>query len=442
MLFYYDTAMSLSNVLTGIDIGTDKCVTLIATRDQQLNTLRIVGVSAVPSKGVKKSQIIDLEQVLGVITESVDSAERMAGVEVKSAYISVSGSHISSFNSKGVVAVASPDKEITQLDVARVVEAARAISLPSDREILHIIPKSFSVDSQEGIKDPVGMTGVRLETEAHIITGLSPTLRNIDKCISDLGIKIDGFVFAGLASAEVTLSETEKELGVVSIDIGAGSTALCAYVDGALAYSGTIPVGARHITQDIALGCRVSLDVAEKIKVHLTSDTVTNLTPLSGESKQDFSRRKKQADVLSLKDIGVINTEETISKKAVTEGIIMPRIKEMMELILDQLEKNHLVPLIPAGAVLSGGGAHSIMLVDVAKHVLQLSARVGMPQKIEGLTNDIQDPSFATSLGLIHYAATQQPTRQSGSSLPQFFTGKRFANIGNQVVQGIKSLLP
>lgn len=434
--------MAHTEVLAGIDIGTDKCVTLIATRDPQSNTLRIVGVAATPSKGVKKSQIIDLEQVLATVTESVDSAERMAGVEVKSAYVSVSGGHISSFNSKGVVAVASPEKEITQEDVARVVEAARAISLPSDREILHIIPKSFSVDSQDGIKDPVGMTGVRLETEAHIITGLSPTLRNIDKCISDMGIRVEGFVFAGLASAEVTLSDTEKELGVVSIDIGAGSTALCAYVDGALAYSGTLPIGARHITQDIALGCRVSLDVAEKIKLFLNQDQLAPLTPQPGESKQEFSKRRKQADLLLLKDIGVIGSEESVSKKAVTEGIIMPRVKEMLELVSDQLDKNKLLNLIPAGVVINGGGAHTVLLLDAAKHVLKLAARIGSPTKVEGLTNDIQDPAFATSLGLIQYAATQQRTLGSASALPSMFSFSSLSKLPQTVLGGIRSLLP
>jgi len=433
--------MSQSAALTAIDIGTDKCVTLIATKDRQLATLRIVGVAIVPSKGVRKSQIIDLEQVLGVVTESVDAAERMAGLEVKSAFVSVSGAHISSFNSKGVVAVASPDKDITQDDVARVVEAARAISLPSDREVLHIIPKSFSVDSQEGIRDPVGMTGVRLETEAHIITGLSPTLRNIEKCISDLGIKLESFVFAGLASAEVTLSDTEKELGVVSVDIGAGSTSLCAFYEGALAHSATIPVGARHITQDIALGCRVSLDVAEKIKIALSKDSLSNLTPIPGESKTDFSKRKKQADALRLQDIGVVGSEETISKKYVVEGIMVPRITEMMQLLHEALDKQQVLPLVPAGLVISGGGAHSALILDVAKHVLQLPARLGMPQQIEGLTSDIQDPIYATSLGLIAYAADQSLTSSSGgASLSSSMAD--WKKIPNKILNSIKSLLP
>lgn len=433
--------MSQTAALTAIDIGTDKCVTLIATKDRQLSTLRIVGVAITPSKGVRKSQIIDLEQVLGVVTDSVDAAERMAGLEVKSAFVSVSGAHITSFNSKGVVAVASPDKDITQEDVARVVEAARAISLPSDREVLHIIPKSFSVDSQEGIRDPVGMTGVRLETEAHIITGLSPTLRNIEKCIADLGIKLESFVFAGLASAEVILSETEKELGVVSVDIGAGSTSLCAYYEGALAHSATLPVGARHITQDIALGCRVSLDVAEKIKIALSEESITPLTPQPGESKTEFSKRKKQADLLQLSDIGVVGSEDSISKKHVIEGIMVPRLTEMMELLREALDKQQLLPLVPAGVVIAGGGARSALMMEVAKHVLQLPARLGMPQQIEGLTSDIQEPAYATSLGLITYASNQSYIPSSSSS-GLSFSISNWRNLPAKFTSVIKSLLP
>ncbi|MCA9369310.1 cell division protein FtsA, partial [Candidatus Woesebacteria bacterium] len=280
--------MPHNKIITGIDVGTDKCVTLIASVNNE-GSLQVVGVSVVPSRGMRKSQIIDLEKVLETITESLDGAERMAGLEVKSAYVSVSGAHVKSQNSTGVVAVATPNQEITNNDVERVIEAARAISLSSDREIIHVIPKDYKVDSQDGIKDPVGMTGVRLESEAHIITGMSTALRNLEKCIEDLGITVNEFVFSGISAAGVVLSETEKELGVALVDIGAGSTSICAYVEGSLEYSGSIPIGARHITQDIALGCRVSLDTAEKIKVDLSNEKMKTLTPHAGESKADFS---------------------------------------------------------------------------------------------------------------------------------------------------------
>ncbi|MBT7183825.1 MAG: cell division protein FtsA, partial [Candidatus Pacebacteria bacterium] len=202
--------MPRSRVITAIDLGTDKCTTLIATLDEETNQLQVKGVSAVPSQGIRKSQIVDLEKAVSTMTESLDAAERMAGFDVKSAYVSVSGTHIKSQNSKGVVAVASPNQEINHTDVERVIEAARAISLPADRTVIHVIPRDFKVDSQDGIKDPVGMNGVRLESEAHIITGMTTALKNLEKCVQDLGLEVDGFVFSGLAAAEVVVSETER----------------------------------------------------------------------------------------------------------------------------------------------------------------------------------------------------------------------------------------
>lgn len=435
--------MNQTRIITGIDIGTDTCTTLIASVDVESHKLRVLGVAAVPSKGVKKSQIIDLEQVLGTVTDSLDAAERMAGIEVKSAYVSVSGAHINSLNSKGVVAVAAPDQEITETDVDRVIEAARAVSLPSERELIHIIPKSFAVDSQEGIKDPVGMTGVRLETEAHIITGLSITLRNIEKCILNMGIQINGFVFAGLASSEVVLTETERELGVVCLDIGAGSTSMCVYVDGALSYSATLPVGARHITQDIALGCRVSLDSAEKIKLFLSNENSENIQPNSGESKTEFAKRKKQLDQLNLTDLGIIDTKDSISKRITIEQIMIPRIKEIMELAGEKLEKKQLFPLVPAGLVITGGGANTAMMVDVAKHTLQLPARIGLPKHIQGLTSDINHPSYATAVGLIEYGLKQADFQTpSKFELPNFFLKSGIKKLSQKIYQLIKSVLP
>jgi cell division protein FtsA len=415
--------MSKNRVITAIDLGTDKCVTLIAAvgDDQQL---RVVGVAAVPARGMKRSVIVDLEQVLNTITESLDAAERMAGFDVKSAYVSVSGTHISSRNSKGVVAVASPDQEITRLDVERVIEAARAISLPADREIMHVIPRDFKVDSQEGIKDPVGMTGVRLESEAHIITGMSTALKNLEKCLNDLALKVDGFVFAGLASAEVVITETEKELGVMVVDIGAGSTALCAYVDGCLEFSGAIPVGARHITQDIALGCRISLDAAEKIKLALHESDLQPVLPMAGESKEELTRRRKRADILDLQKLGISDNLEPLSKRTLVEGIMVPRMKELLDMIELKMSEAELLGKVPAGLVLTGGGALTVKMAEVARKTLNLPVRVGQPTKLEGLVSDIDKPTYATSVGLIMHGM-----RQGGGTVAS--SGSPFASIGN-----------
>ena len=255
-------------IVAGIDIGTSKITSIIASVPQD-GLVNVLGVANVASRGVRKGQIIDIEEATSGVVESLEATERMAGYSISSAYFSVDGAHVACQNSHGVVAVAEPNKEITPDDVKRAVEAARAVNLPSTREILHVLPRQFIVDSQEGIKDPVGMSGVRLEVNTHIISAAGTTLKNLEKCAQLVGIDADGFVFAGLASATSVLTETEKELGVVLVDLGAGTTDICIYVDGALSYSSVLPVGARNITNDLAIGLRVSLESAEKIKLVL-----------------------------------------------------------------------------------------------------------------------------------------------------------------------------
>ncbi|OGJ16634.1 MAG: cell division protein FtsA [Candidatus Pacebacteria bacterium RIFCSPHIGHO2_01_FULL_46_16] len=429
--------MPAHSIVTAIDLGTDKCATLIASINEQ-RQLQVLGVSVVPARGMRRSQIIDLEKVLDTITQSLDGAERMAGLEVKSAYVSVGGTHIQSLNSKGVVAVASPQQEIIKSDVERVTEAARALSLPSDRQIIHVIPNAYKVDSQEGIKDPVGMTGVRLESEAHIITGLNTTLINVEKCLVDLGLQVDGFVFSGLAAAEVTLTETEKELGVALIDIGAGSTSICAYQEGSLVFSASLPVGARHITQDIALGCRVSLETAEKIKVSLSDAALDTQKPLPGESKEDFNTRKKKGDVLRLQDFGLVDSsDEVLSKKAIVEGIMAPRIQEIFSLIEKALTDANMLDGIPAGIVLTGGGACTQDMATIGKKALRLAVRVGEPTRLSGLTSDIHKPSFATAIGLLEYGK-----KLGGSTQKRSFSLKSLPNIKlGGVLSSVKKLL-
>ncbi len=430
--------------ITAIDLGTDKCVTLIAVQDETTRQLRIVGAAAVNSRGMRKSTIVDLEQVLETITESLDAAERMAGFEVKSAYVGVGGPQISSQNSKGVVAVATPNQEIIREDVSRVIEAARAISLPADREIIHVIPKNFKVDSQDGIKDPVGMTGVRLESEAHIITAMTTALRNIEKCIHDVGLSVDGFVFSGLASSEVILSETEKELGVVAVDIGAGSTSICAFVEGSIAYSASLPIGARHITQDLALGCRISLDSAEKIKMALSGDDLTGVTPIPGESKEELNKRRKKADQLDISSLHIEEQVDVLSKKALVEGIMVPRMKEILTMVGQHLTNHQLMDLVPAGLVLTGGGAETVGMVEVAKRVLNLPARVGKPTELQGMIADINKPSYAAAIGLIEYGRRQGGTKSSGASvsLKGMFSNVKPQGLVTKISELIRSLMP
>src|SRR3972149_473789 len=242
--------------------------TLIATSSE--DTLTVIGVSTTASKGIRKGQVVDIDETVSSIAESLEAAERMAGVSVSSCFVSVGGAHISSVNSRGVVAVAGGENEISEDDVRRVIEAAQAISVPSSREIIHVIPRDYIVDSQEGIKDPVGMTGVRLEVETHIITGAATSLRNLVKCIQQVGVDVEGLVFSGIASAESTLTDTERELGVALVDIGGGTTDVALFVEGSIAHSAVIPIGGKNITNDLAIGLRSSLEAAEKIKLALS----------------------------------------------------------------------------------------------------------------------------------------------------------------------------
>ncbi|MEA2056261.1 MAG: cell division protein FtsA [Patescibacteria group bacterium] len=436
--------MSKESVITGIDVGTDKVVSLIASYGEETGQLRVVGVSAVPAKGVRKSVIVDLESILHSIEKSLNAAERMAGFSVNSAYISVSGVQIRSRNSKGVVAVAEPDQEITSNDVARVIEAARAVSIPSEREILHVIPRYFKVDSQEGIRDPVGMTGVRLESEAHIITGMTTSLRNLKKCINDLGLTVDGFAFASLAASEVTLTETEKELGVAAVDIGAGTSSFCVFVDGALEFSGVLPVGARHISKDIAVGCRISLEGAEKLKTYLSKNGLGKLKPRSGESKRDFNNRKKQADKINLQKLGIDGNVEDISRSGVIKRIMTPRMEEIIEMLGEQLEEKELLDDIPAGLVISGGGAQTVGLIEVSKKVLRLPARVGYPNQLAGLVGEIKTPNYATSVGLLVYGQKQGGGQKVGSNinLGDIFKNINFGKVGKKIAKIFRSLMP
>jgi cell division protein FtsA len=421
-----------------VDLGSSKITCVIATRGEEDSSLRVVGVASVPSKGIRKSQIVDIEDTIEAVTETVESAERMAGLSIKDVSVSVSGLHIESQNSKGLVAVQNPDGEIVSEDVSRVVEAAKAVPLPTAREILHVIPRFFLVDNQEGIKDPVGMSGVRLEAEAHLITGSSVNLKNLSKVMSEIGVDTRSVTFSGLASAVATLNETEKELGVVLVDIGGGTTSLCVYIDGALSHSAVIPVGAKNITNDIAIGLRVSLDSAESIKRNLAPDDriAKVLDPKNPGSK-------KQADEIDLHKLGLIDAPRKISRKAVVEGIVRPRLNEIFELIKAELIKAGMGGKTPAGLVMTGGGALTYGLGDTARKILNMQVRLAIPQGLTGLVDEIKTPEYATVAGLLILASSQDaPSSRSNFKMPKLGSILPSSLSFKKVVDFIKSFLP
>lgn len=422
--------MNKSKVIAGIELGSSKVATVIAQVQEDENSferkVNIIGVSTVTSKGVKKGQIVNIEEAVEAAITSIEAAERMAGQNLDSAYVALGGAHIHSQNSHGVVAVSSPNGEITDPDIDRVIEAASAISLPTSREIIHVIPREFVVDGEAGVKDPVSMSGVRLEVDTHVVTGSNAAVKNLTRTLQEAGVKIDDLVFSGLASASSVLTETEKELGCVLIDIGAGTTSVVAYVDGSLSYSGVIPVGAKNVTNDIAIGLRVSLETAEKIKLALSQSKKTD---------------KDGKDDLDLSSLGISEVSK-VSKKTLVEGIIRPRLNEIFTMVRLELEKERIINRIPSGAIITGGGAKTIAATDSAKRMLSVPVRIGVPTNVYGLVDDILDPIYSVPLGLLLFGSKQNEQEQSsGIKFPVKLNipGK---GVLHKLFESIKDLLP
>ncbi len=429
--------MARDKVICGIDVGSSKIATLIASIGED-DKISLIGVSSTPSRGVKKGQVVDIEEAVNAITESVEAAERMAGYSISSTYVTLGGPQIESINQHAVVAVAQPEGEIKDSDILRVNEAAKAIPLSSAREILHVIPRTFTVDGQEGIRDPIGMTGVRLETETHIITGSSTSMRNLVKCVSQVGIDVNELVFGGIASSLAVLTDTEKELGVILVDIGGETTDVVIFVDGSVAYSAVIPIGARHITSDLAVGLRVSLESAEIIKVSLGKMLKKPVVADEGEAP-----KKKEEDYLDIKSLGIQEEVQKISRKAVVDGIIRPRLQEIFKFVGKEIKKSGYGASIPSGLVICGGGSQTVGLLEQAKYVLGFPARVGVIQGLGGLVDEIDSPQFAASAGLILYGNSQQLGGHSGEMrLPSFSQGLPIKDAISKGISFVKSLLP
>jgi cell division protein FtsA len=419
--------MAKSKLIAAIDIGSSKVATLLAQfREEEPEKLHIIGAAAAVSRGVRKGQIVNIEEAVAAITESVEAAERMGGYNISKAWVSLDGAHVGSVNSQGVVAVSQPHGEVSMEDVKRVMEAARAISLPSSSEIVHVVARSFTVDGQEGVRDPIGMTGVRLEVDTHIITGSTTALKNMSKCVSEVGCDVEGLIFGGLAASEAVLSDTEKELGVVLVDIGGGTTDIAIFVEGALAYSSVLPVGAKNVTNDLAIGLRISLESAEKIKLFL-------------------GRHKEKEDELDLSSLELPEEMKTVSYKTLVEGIIRPRLNELFQAIAGEIRKSTLAGLTPSGLVLTGGGALTVGMVDSAKRTLSMPVRIGFPTGISGLIDDIESPAFATSVGLLKHAVKSDEDTYKGSASSaggkflEKFPGK---GLFGKAADMIRSLLP
>ncbi|MBU0708426.1 cell division protein FtsA [Patescibacteria group bacterium] len=406
--------MARNRIISGIDIGSSKIVSIIGQVSEEEN-ISIIGVSSVPSRGIRKRVVVDIDKAVEAISESLSAAERMAGCTVASAFVTIGGTHVSCVNSPGVVAVSSPDTGITGGDVARVIEAARAISIPSSREIIHVIPRSYSVDSQEGVQDPIGMSGVRLQIETHIVSGSTTSMRNLVKCVQQVGLDVDDLVFTGLAASESILSETEKELGVVLVAIGGGTTAVVIFTEGSPVFSSVIPIGGKNITNDIAIGLRITLEEAEKVKTHLSNHQMPVL-PSKKEGEKDKKRHLSEGDKETSAsaeiDISSLNIGKlkSVDKDFLVRGIIRPRLEEVFDLVKEELKRSGYEHSLPSGAVICGGGASTIGLDGVAKKILRAPVRIGSPQGVSGLIEEISSPGYSAAIGMVIFASKRLVT--------------------------------
>lgn len=382
--------MRKEKIITGIDIGSTKITTTVASVSE--SKVSIVGVSgAIVSKGINKGNVIDIDSAVEAISASIDKAERMAGVSISSAFVTINGSHIENLNSHGVVAVSPTEtSEISKEDVARVIEAARAVSLPSTREIIHVIPRDFSVDSQEGIKDPVGMSGVRLEVETNIIHGSATAMKNIIKCVNQLSVNVEELIYNGIASSEAVLTDTEKELGTLMVDIGGGTTSMIAFLEGSPVHSAVLPIGGKLITSDLAIGLRSRLEDAEKIKIRLSNEAMISKTMQNIRREDEF-------------DVSEFGLEIESVPRSMLYKIIDARMEEIFRLVALEVTKANLMGKLPAGVVITGGAALTAGVERSAKVNLKMPARIGTPKGVTGLIDEIQGPAASAGVGAILY---------------------------------------
>lgn len=373
----------MENVIVGIDVGTTKVCTLIGQMSGGLMP-RIIGVGVVPSRGIRKGMIVNVHEATEAIARSVDKAERTAGIQVEQAYVSLSGDHITGVNSRGVVAISRGERGIVVSDIERALDAAQAIAIPHNQEVLHVIPRNYNIDGQDGIREPLGMHGFRLEVEAHIITGASSAIQNLTKCINALDTEVEELVLNPLAAGEAALTPTEREMGVVVADIGGGTTDISIFIEGSVWHTVILPIGGHHLTNDIAVGLRAPYATAEEIKKksgHALPGSI------AGDEMLDIAAFGEQA-------------RQQVPRRFLAE-IIEARTVEILELIMKEVKRSGYDGLLPAGLVLCGGTADLSGIQELGRETLGLPVRVGAPRGLRGLVDVLNDPAYTTSVGLL-----------------------------------------
>ncbi len=406
----------MEETFVALDVGTTKTCTLIAEVKEE-GGLRIVGVGIAPSRGLRKGVVVNVEEATEAIAASISKAEDISGYEIDRVYVGVSGGHISSVNSRGVAAISRGVRGITLDDMDRAMDAAQAIAIPHNREIIHTIPRGYTVDGQDGVRTPLGLQGYRLEVEAHVVTGAVPPIHNLVKCVRAAGVEIIDLVLAPIAAGEAVLTTAEKEMGVVLVDIGGGTTDVAIFIDGSVWHTMVLSVGGNHLTNDIAIGLRAPFNMAEEIKTehgHTLPEVIApeeslDITAFGNEPRRSISRRR-------------------------LAQIIEARAEEIFDLVFKEIKRSGYDGLLPAGLVLCGGTAELAGLREFGSRALDLPARVGNPQKLEGLVETLESPAYATSVGLLLWGLRRTKDRE--------IAPRRTSNFSRRLRGWLKALLP
>ncbi len=413
---------SQGNLIGGLDIGSNSIRMVVGQllgKENGKLELQILGAAETPSEGVQKGVISSIEDVVSSISACLERVERMVGVPIDSVWVGISGLHILSQGSKGVVAVSKANSEITEEDVNRAIEAARSIATPLNYEVLHVLPRHYTVDGQAGIKDPTSMTGIRLEVDTQIILGSSSQIKNLTNAVYRAGLNIEDLVLFILATAEVVVTKRQKELGVMVVNLGGSTTGMAVFEEGELIHAAIMPIGSQNITNDIAMGLRVSVDLAERVKIEY------------GDCKPDLTSKKDEVDLFNL---GALE-HEMIKRKFLSE-IISARMEEILQKVDDELRKIQRSGLLPAGVVFTGAGAKLPGLVELAKKILRLPANLGYPLNVVSVTDKVNDLGFATAVGLVKWGSEMQGARDHKPG------SKNISAVSMQFKKWLKALIP
>ena len=395
-------------MIVGLDIGTSKIVAIVGELSPE-GELSVVGIGSHRSSGLKKGVVVNIDSTVQSIQRAVEEAELMAGCQIHSVYAGIAGSHIRSLNSHGIVAI--KDREVFSQDIERVIDAAQAVAIPADQRILHILPQEYRIDDQDGVKEPLGMSGVRLEAKVHLVTCAVNAAQNIEKCIRRCGLEVDDIILEQLASSYAVLTEDEKELGVCMVDIGGGTTDIAIFTEGSIRHTGVIPIAGDQVTNDIAMALRTPTQHAEDIKIKYACA----LAKLAGAD-----------ETIKVPSVGE-RPPRDLSRQALAE-VVEPRYEELFTLVLAELRRSGFEDMLPAGIVLTGGTSKMEGVVELAEEIFHMPVRLGAPQNVSGLRDIVNNPIYSTGVGLLHYGLKQQGGHGTESYEPSDSTWGRIKN--------------